>query len=259
MRRTWLLLTILACLALLGSPEARALNVIVHPQAFEIGTFFNGTTLNVEGRVGADQDVVVRFVGVPGDLHLKKKAKVLGLLWMNRGSVDFHGVPNVFVVYLPKPWEALEEQAAARDSEGVRKLSLENLESVVFMEPEGEDKHLLFHELLRLKAKEKLYQESVGRVHYTQEGRGQRAFQVSLAVPARLTEGQYRLEVYAIAGGRILDSAIVPIQARLVGAPAFIKKMAFQHALWHGVLATVVAVVGGLFMGFVFGTGKGSH
>ncbi|ROR02990.1 TIGR02186 family protein [Desulfosoma caldarium] len=259
MRRTWLFITTLGWLALLGCPEARALNVIVRPQAFEIGTFFNGTTLNVEGQVGADQEVVVRFVGVPGDLHLKKKAKVLNLLWMNRGSVDFHGVPNVFVVYLPKPWEALEGEAPARDAEGIRKLSLENLESLVFMEPEGEDKHLLFHELLKLKTKQKLYQEHVGRVHYTQKGQGQRTFQASLAIPARLTEGQYRVEVYAVADGRILDSAIVPVQARLVAAPAFIKNLAFQHPFWHGVLATLVAVVGGLIVGYLFGTSKGSH
>ncbi|MBZ4658997.1 MAG: hypothetical protein JG766_920 [Desulfacinum sp.] len=261
MRRTRMMfwsMAVMGCLILTGTSFARAMDVTVRPQAFEIGTFYNGTTLNVEGRVGADQDVVVRFVGVPADLHLKKKGKVLGCLWMNRGSVNFQGVPNVFVVYLPKPWEALG-QADSGDAESIWHLGLEGLESRVTLEPEGEDKHLLFRELLKLKRKQRLYQEAVGSIHYGSEDQGQRTFQVSLKIPARLTEGDYHLEVYAVSNGRVAESASVPIRARLVGAPAFIKKMAFEHALWHGMLATLVAIFGGLLMGFLFGAGKGAH
>ncbi|SMC16507.1 conserved hypothetical protein [Desulfacinum hydrothermale DSM 13146] len=252
------ILAMIACWALWGLGAAQAMEVSIQPQAFEIGTFYNGTTLNVEGRVAVDQDVVVRFVGVPDDLHLKKKGKVLGCLWMNRGSLEFHDFPNVFLLYLPKPWDALG-QADANDPHGIWTLGLEGLESRVSMEPEGEDKHLFFQELLKLKRKEGLYRQNVGSIAYGPEEQGARTFRASLQIPARLSEGDYHLEVYAVSQGRIVDSASVPIRARLVGTPAFIKKMAFQHALWHGILATLVAIVGGLLMGFIFGAGKGAH
>jgi hypothetical protein len=49
------------------------------------------------------------------------------------------------------------------------------------------------------------------------------------------------------------------MEVKLDGFPAMLSVLAFQHGAVFGILATLVAVVAGLVMGFVFGGGKGGH
>ena len=48
------------------------------------------------------------------------------------------------------------------------------------------------------------------------------------------------------------------VEARLIGFPEWLSKMAFNNGLLYGVLATVIAVVSGLGIGLMFQS-KGAH
>jgi hypothetical protein len=77
-------------------------------------------------------------------------------------------------------------------------------------------------------------------------------------VPSRLSPGSYTVEVFAVKDGVIVAQDAQPLNAKLTGAPAFLADLAFNHAIWYGVLASIIAIVAGLGIGLVFQS-KGAH
>ena len=61
----------------------------IAPRVVDIGAFYNGEILRVSGKIPAGSDVVLRFMGPPQEMHLKRKGKAFGVLWMNMGSLTF--------------------------------------------------------------------------------------------------------------------------------------------------------------------------
>jgi hypothetical protein len=57
--------------------------------------------------------------------------------------------------------------------------------------------------------------------------------------------------------GIIVGNAMDPLKVKEQGIPAMISSMAFNHSLFYGFLAVLIAVAAGLMMDFFFGTGKG--
>lgn len=236
----------------------KSLHASVHPEDLNIGVFYRGTKVVVQGDAPRGSDIIVRFVGVSSDLHLKKKGKVLGLLWMNLDSFTFKNVPNVFLVYSERDIKKCYSDNSLKNS-GAWKLSLEALTNEIKVEPESGDREFLARELIKLKENQGLYAEVSGAVITGQANGGRKSFEVSIPVPSSLVQGDYQIEIYAIQNGHILASLTKPIRTKLVGFPAFLFALAFQHALLYGLLATVVAIAGGLLMGLIFGGGKGAH
>jgi len=219
----------------------------VSPDHIDIGAFYHGIKLKVTGFVPADSDIVIRFVGVRKDVHLKRKGKVLGLLWMNVDPVTFKMAPNACIV-------------EASSKYGLKMLGLKSLESDIEIETEASvDRERLFLEFLKLKKSEKLYSERVGSVRFEEVDETKKGFSVDLVVPARLTPGKYTLQIFAIRDGQVVDRAEQVIPVKLVGFPAFLASMAFNHGGWYGVLAVVIAIFAGLAMGFIFGGKGGAH
>ncbi len=254
------ILTLLAVLALAlvagqAAPAraAAAQALTVTPSTIEMGAAYDGVGLKVEGLVPEGSQVVLRLTGAPGELHMREKGKVFGLLWMNLGALTFHNVPRVMLVETSEPFEQLGEAA--------RPFSLESLRRMVEVEEAaaGEPGMDPVAELLRLKKREGLCSETVGGMEFGQAESGMRPFSAVLQVPSALAPGQYKVEAVALRGGEIVQRAEMPVQAVLVGLPAWLHDMAFNHGTLYGILATVVAILAGLVIGLIFKDKGGAH
>ena len=109
LKKTAVFLALFFCFVL-GQPfssVAGGIKAHLTPETVDIGTFFNGTKVYVSGDVSRDSEVVVRLSGMRRDVALKKKGKVLGLLWMNLGSVTIHDVPSMYLVSISKDLAAI--------------------------------------------------------------------------------------------------------------------------------------------------------
>jgi uncharacterized protein (TIGR02186 family) len=233
------------------------LQASISPRTVAIGSFYDGATVTVTGEAPADAEVVVRLIGKRHDLHLKKKGKVFGLLWMNLDTKTFEDVPNVYMLYSSVPFEKLLGTDGA--SSAAWKLGLSSLEEGTKILPETSDRKLLFDELLKLKQSEGLYAVRNDKVRYLKTSGDQRSFETALEIPARVAPGQYTVETYAVKDGNIVAQASQGLNVQLDGFPAMLSVLAFQHGAIFGVLATLIAIFAGLIMGFVFGSGKGGH
>ncbi len=86
---------------------------------------------------------------------------------------------------------------------------------------------------------------------------GARSFTARFFVPSRLSRADYRVEAFAVstAGHRAPER---PGAGHPGGRARVPGDLAFNHGAWYGVLASVIALLGGLAIGLVFQS-KGAH
>jgi uncharacterized protein (TIGR02186 family) len=239
------------------SSIAGSISAHLIPESVEIGTFFNGTKVYLSGDVSLDSEVVVRVSGMRRDVALKKKGKLLGLLWMNLNSITVHNVPNLYLVYIskhlghlaktqPGKWKSLEFGFAA-------------LEKEIDISGAPVEREAIFKEFLKLKESEGLYAVEAGGVSYGETESGAKSFESLLHIPPRLTPGTYVVETFAVKDGSVLARTATDLQVKQMGLPAFISALAFKHGALYGLLASVIAIVAGLLMGVIFKGEKGAH
>ena len=242
MKRTAILCLLLFVLP--GAALAAGTEFTVTPSGIDIHALYNGTSISVAGTVPDGCQVVLRFTGAPEELRMKQKGKALGLLWMNMNTLHFGTVPKVCLVESSAPLEGLGQAGAA--------LGLEGLAEKVTIEPASADRAMLLPELLKLKRSEGLYRQASGAVVLNEKSGEQRKFSATLAIPSRLSPGAYAVEVFAVKDGLVLAESAKAMDVKLTGAPALLADLAFNHAAWYGVLASVIAILAGLGIGLVF-------
>lgn len=220
------------------------------PQHVAISALYDGQDLTVTGEAPAGSQVVVRLAGEPRSFDMKRKGRVLGLLWMNTEKVTFSEAPSVFLVAASP-----ETPAASLAALGVPGLS--GKITVASQEP---DKAALVTEFLKYQQAEKLYRENAGQVTLGPDAGQRRPFTAVLHLPSRLSPGAYAVEVLALQDGAVAARGDVSLQASFVGAPAFLADMAFGHGALYGILASIIAILGGLVIGQLFrGAKSGAH
>lgn len=246
------LLTFLSIL-FLGSfltSESDAAEMALHLEqpVVNVGAFYNGTTVTAAGTAPAGAEIVLLVSGKPENLHLKKKGKAGGLLWMNVGDLTFANAPGVYQLYTTAGGEALTR------SPGMP-FSYAALEKRVRIEPVDGNHDRLFEEFLKLKEGESVYAIHPGAVkRYGNDG-----FQVSLSIPPRMKPEDYAVTVYAVENEKVIGTRKANLAVQQVGFPAWLSKMAFQNALLYGILSVLIALAAGFIMGGLFRGGDGAH
>jgi uncharacterized protein (TIGR02186 family) len=239
------------------SSAAGGIKAHLTPEAVDVGTFFNGTKVYVSGDVSRDSEVVVRLWGMRRDVALKKKGKVLGLLWMNLGGVTIHDAPSMYLVSIPKDLAAIAKTQPNKWEE--LGFGFAALEKEINISSPPAEREAIFKEFLKLKKSEGLYAIETGSISFTEENSGGKSFKAVLEIPPRVTPGKYTVEIFAVKDGSVAASTTAELQVKQVGFPAFVSNLAFKHGALYGLLATIIAIVAGLLMGVIFKGEKGAH
>ncbi|WP_207261413.1 TIGR02186 family protein [Desulfovibrio sp. Huiquan2017] len=234
----------LLAVLILSAPAhaAAAVKMTLRPNLVAIGTGYDGTKVTITGRIPQGTSAVIRLLGEPRDKTFKKKGKALGLLWMNLGAVEVKGVPDVFLM----------------GTDGMSDMDWEHSD-LAFRSVKGDTEDWLYDEFIKLMEQDGFYAVENGVIQYTGKEDGVRSFRAELAVPSAMHQGVYRVEVLAVKDGKIVDMAAEELHAKLVGLPAFLAKLAFDHSLLYGVAAVIIAILAGLFMSMVFKERGGAH
>jgi hypothetical protein len=242
----------LALLAMTSLAFAGPVELQLDKTTVEIGTFYNGTTVQATGTVPAGAEAVIRVSGKPQELHLKKKGKAGGILWMNIGDLTFDNAPKIYMLYT-------SEAAKNYLADANLNFSLPSLQNRIEIFPANEDKAFYFNEFLKLKKKESIYAEFPGEVTYSDTSNGERQFQATLQIPPRMGADDYTIDVFALQEGRITGQDSKTLQVRMISFPQMLSKLAYNRSLLYGILSVLVAVAAGLFMGIVFRDKGSAH
>ena len=240
----------LTCLAYPAfSSASTPLEITVQPGQIFIGATYNGIDISVSGQVPDNTEAVIRITGHEEDSRLKKKGRVMGLLWMNLGSVEFHNIPGIFLLYKSK-------QA---DDRQIREIGIEAVREKADIISEYKDKDALFDEFVKLKQKSGLYQTVEDGIQYEKRHNNMKSFSATVKLPSALPQGDYRLEVFALVGDNIVGYSQKDLNVKQTGMPSFIAALAFDHGTIYGILAVIVAIIAGLLTGTIFKGEKGAH
>jgi uncharacterized protein (TIGR02186 family) len=239
---------------LLYSENSNALaeksSVTIDPDHVLIGLFYGGQKISVKADLPMGYDGVIKIRGVEEDLHLKKKGKVWGILWMNVGEVSYSAVPSLYILSSTHKIEDV-----APDSE-LRKwgIGYAAMKQKCAEEPEAK---ALFDDLVKLKEKEGRFQIADEKTRLESGKDGSQSVVADFILPGKAPVGEYTVDVFTFkdgVGSHIASKTFSIQRARLI---SFLKSMATNHGLVYGCIAVIIAIIAGLFTGFVFGMGQG--
>lgn len=77
-------------------------------------------------------------------------------------------------------------------------------------------------------------------------------FQTEISLPANLTEGDYKTEIYLTRNGKIVDLYSTTIPVKKVGLERWLYNMAHEQAFLYGLMSLAIAIAAGWSASAVF-------
>jgi uncharacterized protein (TIGR02186 family) len=238
-----------AAVALAPSGEASQAqeSLVVQPSVVSVHMLYHESTVHVTAPVLTDDEVAILLVGQGRSLTLKRKGKVLGLIWMNVGDVTFDTVPDV---YLLSTTCALSNLAAPAV---LQRLDL-GFDALAARSGGGATADTLFDELVQLKERDGLWGVSLKSVTVMPAGaEGGALATADFVLPAKVPPGEYRVLAYTFGGGNAELVGEGGVRVEEGGVAAFMSGLSQRHRLLYGILAVFIAGAAGLLTGVVFG------
>ena len=218
----------------------------------QIGAFFDGQTVTVSGTIPAGTQAVLEVMGSSAEEHLMRKGR-RGGLWMNVGEIKVQDAPSLYLVMSTA--KELLTAAPAEATWGYRALE----KRIAFSgKIEPAERQEFLKQFLELKESEHIYASWPGALKVAAASGGASPVTASFPVPTNIRPGTYKICLSVIADGKAVSNTCTDLTIEMVGFPALMAKLAYQHGAAYGVLAVVLAIVVGFAMGFLF-KGGGGH
>jgi hypothetical protein len=236
---------------LLVTIEATAADLLLSPSRIDIGTFFDGAQVSLEAKIPSGAEAVVEIVGATGRVALMRKGRRAGL-WMSVGEIQIDQTPNLYLVMSSSPQiPTLTDQASP--------WGFAALESQIQFSGalDSHEKERFFQEFIELKESAGLYGTLPGSLKIKNSHEGSKVTG-SFNLPAKVAPGSYQVRLSVVRDGRLLEQITEEIQVKMVGFPAMLASLAFEHGALHGLVGVGIAIATGFIMGFLF-KDKASH
>jgi hypothetical protein len=239
---------------LLASPALAAATpeLQVVPEQVEIGAFFQGGQVTVTGKIPRGAQAVLEVVGQIKPEHLMRKGR-RGGLWMNVGEVEVQGAPSLYLAMSTDP-RLLQGPPVPGATWGYpalkQRLSLTGV-------GKGEQEFFL-EQFFQLMESEATYAAFPGAAKVSGAAGDLQIVTGTFPLPTKVKPGTYQVCLTVIQDGQVTARNCVDLKVRLMGFPAMLSSLAYQHGATYGILAVIIAIVVGFAMGYLF-KGGGGH
>lgn len=184
----------------------------------------------LDGRLG----VIVTVAGPDLPVTVRRKDKRLGI-WVNNAAVDIDIAPTFYAVATNAPLSEILD-----DSEDVNtRISINR--AIRSVGPAAGGSGPFIDSLIRIREANRLYQTLEGSVNVTQDT----LFQTVINLPANLTEGKYKTEIYLTRNGKIVDLYSTYIPVKKVGLERWLYNLAHENAVLYGLMSLAIAIAAG--------------
>lgn len=210
----------------------------------QITANFDGSDILIYGAVkrdspaptGARLEVIVTVEGPSTGLVIRRKERVAGI-WVNLSSVKIDAAPSFYAIATT---DKLDEILSG--TEDLRhRITIAQVIRAVGISDEAENAPDFIEALQRIRLDESRYRIAERSVQLAEET----LFRTDIALPANLTEGNYKVRLFILRGGVVLDTQERLIGVRKAGLERFLFNLAHQQPLLYGVLSLVMAAVAG--------------
>ena len=204
---------------------------------------FTGSEILIYGAVKRDapvpdkpMEVIVTVEGPSTPLTIREKSRRLGM-WINTSAVTIDAAPSFYAIATTGPLRQI-----ISDTENLRyKVTIPSMISAIGITSETSTPDDFITGLLRIRLGEGRYRLDQGAVEFLEET----LFRADVALPANLTDGEYRVRIFLTRGGRVIDSQERVIGVRKEGVERFIYNMAKEQPLVTGLASVLMAMAAG--------------
>jgi uncharacterized protein (TIGR02186 family) len=182
----------------------------------------------------SDLGVIVTVAGPDMPVTVRKKDRRLGI-WVNTEAVDVDVAPTFYAVATNRP---LEEILTFTEDLNTRISTQRAIRSVGATVDNAET---FTDALIRIRSSQGLYQTLPTGVLVQEEA----LFRTLIPLPANLTEGDYKAEIYLTRGGEIVDLYSTTIPVKKVGLERWLYNLAHNNALLYGLMSLSIAIAAG--------------
>ncbi|MFN3938436.1 MAG: TIGR02186 family protein [Gemmobacter sp.] len=235
----WLILIL--CLAM----PLRAEEVVadLSQNRIAITANFDGSQITVYGAVrreapvpAGDLHVIVTVEGPSTPVTVRRKSRVMGV-WINTDAARITRAPVFYALAttgnLP---QILSETEDLR-----HRISINRAIRDVGLASMVEDSPGFVEALIRLNRRAGNYHTDEGAVSLIRDT----LFRADFALPANLTEGLFRVRIFLLRDGAVLDHQSEVIDVHKAGLERFLHRLAYDQPLIYGLLSLVLAVAAG--------------
>ena len=237
------MLRLLALFLLLAMPaKAEEIVLGLSRDQVSITATFEGSEILIFGAIKRDGapiadgelGVIVTVAGPDKPITVRKKDRRLGI-WVNTESVDVDVAPTFYAVATNQP---LEEILTFTEDLNTR-ISIER--AIRSVGASIEDADTFTQALIRIRESQGLYQTLPTGVLVEEEA----LFRTLIPLPANLTEGDYKAEIYLTRGKQIVDLYSTVIPVKKVGLERWLYNLAHENAFLYGLMSLAIAIAAG--------------
>ena len=244
MRRVPPILAVLLALAAGLSPlcgeEPAGQPLKLTPETIQMGAFYSGMPLRIEGMVqpGSSVVVVVRGPDVEEVFNLKGRA---GPIWINKGKVHISGAPSLFLCFHLGPLKETLSPSVLEEYQ----IGYEEIHKQMRIQPPEQDREEVRASFISLKTQENVYRNIRNGVQMGSATPGGIPFSVEFHWPRRAPPAAYEVKAYECRGHTVVSQTTASLKVVEVGFPAWMAWFARQHASLYGLMAVIVAMLAG--------------
>lgn len=232
---------------------AQDLTARVSPDNVGIGVTYSGETLKIYGSLPENSDVIIKVTSDNKDFTLSEVSRK-GPFWINGSDITIKQAPGFYKLSSSKPVEQLLPAATRQSSNlGLDVVSQSLVSQSKLDNPtlvstsDGQTGGTVYDEFMRLKNDEGRYsQDSNARIFDA------KLFETSIDWPSSVTPGAYRVDVFAVRDGAIIEQYNSSVEFTEVGATNWVSELAHSNGALYGLFACVVAIISGFLVGKIF-------
>lgn len=233
---------LLALLLLVALPlKAEEVVLGLSQDSVSISTNFDGSEILIFGAIKREEaipedplQVIITVAGPSEPLTVRRKEKRFGI-WINIDAVEVDAAPSFYAVATSAPWsEVISETEDLRHSVSIPR-AIRSVGSKIA------DAQTFSQAVIRIRKANRLYQLHEGTIDL----RESTLFNTAIAMPANLTEGDYRTRILLTRDGKVFSQYETTIDVRKVGLERWLYNLSRQQPLMYGLMSLAIAIAAG--------------
>lgn len=205
---------------------------------------FSGSEIMIYGAVrreapppgGQPLHVIITIEGPPSPLTVRRKDRVAGI-WINDASIRVDSAPSFYAVASTGPLGLI----LSRTEDQRHRITLPGTIRTVGASAEADNPSEFVDALLRIYESQGRYRLSEDVVRFSEAT----LFRSDVILPANLTEGDYRVRIFLVRGGKVIDTLERRIGVRKEGLERYVYNMAQEKPLTYAAMAILIALIAG--------------
>ena len=205
---------------------------------------FDGSEILIYGAVKRETptptdstlDMIITVEGPSVPLVIRRKEKLAGI-WINGASVRIDSAPSFYTVATSGPLATI-----LSNTDDLRnKITIPQVIRAVGISAEASNSSDFVEALQRIRLQNDSYRIAENSVQLVEET----LFRTDVVLPANLTEGNYRVRMFLLRGGKVVDIQERLIGVRKAGLERFLFNLAHERPFLYGVISLLMAAVAG--------------